>query len=502
MTGRFEDYASLPGRAAERWPDRVALEFEGTRWTFREFDLAVRRTAELLVEAGIRAEMRTVLLSENRPEYIFAQFALARIGAVFVTPNPYWTEHELERTISPVCAHAAIFSARHSQTATRYIARIPVESIGSAVYEDAPRTRPGPARPVGGSSRELCIPFSSGTTGLPKGVIHTAASLSGGIGQLVEHLNLTENDRLQISLPLCHIFGTSMVGAAVSAGAKFTLFERFDFARCSRHIADDAVSIWPIAGSVAHSLAQLPELSRSNVPALRFFMWGGSAVPQHLASTISSRTGVGFLCSYGMTEAFATAFNPVDRPEMWRLDSPGFATSGTEIRLGEGNEIEVRGPCVARGYTTEPDSAAENPFRPGGWFRTGDVGRIDPNGRLWIVDRRKDMIKVSGFQVAPTEVEAELLRHPAVTDAAVVGVPDERRGERAVAFLVCSEPTSPDDVLNALTGRLASYKMPRDIVFVDELPRTPAGKLQRARLRAQQSGPTVPSPASAPPASP
>lgn len=483
MIGQFTDYASLPDRAAARWPDRIALEFGETQWTFQEFERAVRYTAYRLVESGVHTGMRTALLLENGPEYVFAQFALARIGAVFVTPNPYWTDYEIQRTIGPVGIEAVIFSARHEHTASRYPIRIPAGRIHTRPNGADTPTRQIPDLVPAEPGRELCIPFSSGTTGLPKGVVHTHSSLSGGIGQLVEHLRLTEEDRLQVSLPLCHIFGTSMVGAAVSAGAKFTLFERFEFIRCIRQLEEDAVTVWPLAGSVAHLVAELPGLSRRHFPALRFFMWGGSAVPQQIASAITSRTGIGFLCSYGMTEAFATAFNPVDQPDLWRLDSPGYPTVGTEIRLGADDEIEVRSPCVAQGYTTEPSDPDDQPFLPDGWFRTGDVGRIDPDGRLWILDRRKDMIKVSGFQVAPAEVEIELLHHPAVADAAVVGFPDEQRGERVVAFVVTSEPISPDDLLTALTGRLATYKIPRDIVFVDELPRTPAGKLQRARLR-------------------
>ncbi|MEU1994141.1 class I adenylate-forming enzyme family protein [Nocardia gamkensis] len=476
MSGAVE-YASLPAAAARRSPDRVALRFEGQEWTFREFDGAVRRVADRLARAGIRPGTRTLLLVENRPEYIFAQFALASLGAAFVLPNPYWTDHEIGRVISTAGARAAIYSARHRLNAGGLPIAVPIEDVADAAAGGATVPWPGAAAQHGA---ELCIPFSSGTTGFPKGVVHTVASLSGGIDQLVTHLGLTDADRLQISLPLCHIFGTSMMGAALSAGAEVTLFERFDFDRCLDQIKRDSVTVWPLAGAVAHRLATLPELSRADFPGLRYFMWGGSAVPAHLAQTITSRTGVGFLCSYGMTEAFAVAFNPVDQPRRWRLDSPGFACAGNELRTGDHGEIEVRGPCVAVGYT---DPAANDPFLDDGWFRTGDAGRIDEDGRLWISDRLKDMIKVSGFQVAPAEVEAELMRHPGVSDAAVVGRPDERRGERVVAYIVCSKPLSENELRATVGERLATYKVPAEIVIVDELPRTAAGKLQRSRLR-------------------
>ncbi|WP_405136483.1 class I adenylate-forming enzyme family protein [Nocardia sp. NBC_01388] len=479
MSATYPEYASLSSRAAQRWPYRIALRFEGRVWTYHDLDRAVRSVADRLATAGIGTGTRTLLLVENRPEYVFAQLALAQLGAVFVIPNPYWTEHEIGRVILAAGAQAAIYSPRHRASATELPIAVPIEEIAAAAGSSCP-LRPQAAVPA---DAELCLPFSSGTTGLPKGVVHTVGSLSGGIGQLVTHLGLTDADRLQISLPLCHIFGTSMMAAALSVGAEVTLFERFEFDRCMNQIKEDSVTVWPLAGAVAHRLATLPQLSRTDFPGLRYFMWGGSAVPPELAETITSRTGIGFLCSYGMTEAFAVAFNPVDRPERWLLDSPGFASAGTEIRLGENNEIEVRGPCVASGYTV---AAEDDPFLEDGWLRTGDAGRIDGDGRLWILDRLKDMIKVSGFQVAPAEVENELLRHPAVTDAAVIGCPDVRRGERVVAFVVTSEPVSIRELREAAALRLATYKIPSEITIVDELPRTAAGKLQRARLRSPE----------------
>ncbi|MXP23511.1 AMP-binding protein [Gordonia sp. HNM0687] len=476
----FAPYALLTELAAHRTPDRPALTFQGRTWTYAQLDAVVRNAVATLEHAGITAGMRVLLLMENRPEYLVCQFALARIGAAFACPNPYWTAHEIGHAAATLDAAAAIHSDRHRGTAEGY--RIAVDV--AAIVLDADTTPPGePVREQPDPAGELCIPFSSGTTGLPKGVVHTHASLSGGIGILVDQLALTDRDKLQISLPLCHIFGTSMLGAAIAAGAHVTLFERFDFDECLRQLKTGEVTVWPLAGTVAHRLASMPQISRADFPALRYFMWGGSAVPQQLAAAITGKTGVGFLCSYGMTEAFAPVFNPVGEPEQWRLDSPGFPAPGMEIRLGTDDEIELRGPCVARSYTVQPSREEDDPFGPDGWFRTGDIGRIDDDGRVWIVDRRKDMIKVSGFQVAPTEVEAELLRHPSVTDAAVIGEPDDRRGERVVAYVVTSAPAALDEVRATASERLATYKIPDQIIAVDSLPRSDSGKLQRARLR-------------------
>jgi long-chain acyl-CoA synthetase len=274
-----------------------------------------------------------------------------------------------------------------------------------------------------------------------------------------------------------------MSAAALSVGAELTLFRRFDLDESLRHLKQDRVTIWPMAGAVAHELAARPDLNAETFASLRFFMWGGSAVPRELAQLISTRTGVGFLCSYGMTEAMMVAFNPVDDVERWSIESPGYATVGSELRLDAGGELEVRGPSVASGYA----GADSDGFTRDGWFRTGDVATISPDGRLRIVDRIKDMIKVSGFQVAPAEVELVLLEHPGVHDAGVVGQSDARAGHVPIAYLVCDPDVTAAQVDSWVQTRLASYKRPRNYHVVAALPRTAAGKLQRAELRRWQA---------------
>lgn len=463
--GGYADYLSA---AAARWPERTGLHFEGATWTYRQLQDAVERAAALLSSVGIRAGLRVLLLAENCPEYLIAQFALARLGAVFVTPNPYWTDSELSHAMAVSGATAAIHDARHSAIAESMDCAVAVESL--TVGAPAPAV-PEPAN----HSAALYIPFSSGTTGMAKGVVHTGASLCGGVEQLRHHLALTEHDRLQLSLPLCHIFGATMSAAAISVGADLTLFRRFDLTAALRHIRDAEVTVWPIAGAVAHQLAHRDDLDRNDFRSLRLFMWGGSALPAELANKVSDRTG---LCSYGITEAMMLAFNPIDRPHDWRLESPGFATRGTDIQVADDGELLVRGPSVATGYAAVESSAFTD-----GWFATGDIGSIDDDGRLWITDRRKDMLKVSGFQVAPTEVENALLSHPGVDEAAVIGRPDQRTGETPVAFVVGAADVTSSSLDSWVSSRLATYKRPTRYVFVDRLPRTAGGKLRRAGLR-------------------
>ncbi|EHB50296.1 o-succinylbenzoate--CoA ligase [Mycolicibacterium rhodesiae JS60] len=479
ISGPPGGYAGYLASAAARWPARVALRFEGLGWTYAELDSAASMAAQRLAAAGVTTGTRVLLLLENWPEYLIAQFALARLGAVFVTPNPYWTDPEIMHAVGASGATAAIHTSRFDSLVSALDIAVP---LGTLVDEAA--ATPGSEPAVYHHDSPLYIPFSSGTTGLPKGVVHTVGSLCGGVEQLRHHLGLTSSDRLQIALPLCHIFGTTMSAAAISVGAEMTLFRRFDLERALAHIRQQRVTVWPLAGTVAHQLAQRTALRPEDFASLRFFMWGGSAVPPGLADQITARTGVGFLCSYGMTEAMMVAFNPVNEPAQWRLDSPGYPTVGTELRLTDNGELEVRGPSVAYGYA----SGSSPGFGAHGWFRTGDVAAIDDDGRLRIIDRAKDMLKVSGFQVAPVEVEQALMEHDAVADVAVVGRSDPRTGEAPVAFVVCgSQSVSATALDDWLAGRLASYKRPRDYRFVDELPRTTGGKIRRAELRAQLS---------------
>ena len=399
------------------------------------------------------------------------------MGAAFVTPNPYWTQHELARAADAAQARTAIYAPRFSEFATGLESAIPVAELTALPSVGAARAADQPTSP-------RYLPFSSGTTGLPKAVIHTDASLCGAVEQLRWHLALNRDDRLQVALPLCHIFGTTLSAAALSVGAELTLFRRFDLDECLNHLHRHGVTIWPMAGAVAHELARRTDLKLKTFDSLRFFMWGGGAVPPELARVISRRTGVRFLCSYGMTEAMMVAFNPVDDASQWSLDSPGYPTRGTELRIDPSGELEVRGPSVAVGYAGT-DSGA---FGRDGWFRTGDAARIDPDGRLWLLDRIKDMLKVSGFQVAPAEVELALREHPAVHDAGVIGHADDRMGEIPIAYVVADPELTTAQLDSWVRTRLASYKRPRHYHFVTELPRTAAGKLRRTELRGWQAG--------------
>ena len=246
---------------------------------------------------------------------------------------------------------------------------------------------------------------------------------------------------------------------------------------------------------IALAMANHPTLERFDLSSLRYIMWGATPVSESVARVVTERTGVRWLPAYGASELPVIAGNPVDEPDSWRLDSAGLPPTGVELRVadldsgaplppGETGEIQVRSPSVMAGYLPAEETAGA--FADG-WYRTGDVGWLEPDGWVHLTDRSKEMIKVNGFQVAPAELEGVLLAHPSVLDCAVFGLVDERAGEVPVAAVqVDPARTATADELQALmAGSLATYKQLRHVIFVDTIPRLPSGKVLRRTLRDQ-----------------
>ena len=249
-------------------------------------------------------------------------------------------------------------------------------------------------------------------------------------------------------------------------------------------------------------MANHPDIERYDLSSLRYIMWGATPVSENVARRVTERTGVRFLAAYGASELPVLAVNPVDRPDEWRLDSAGLPPKGVELRVvdldtgeplppGEVGEIQALGPSTMAGYL--PDEATAASIVDGGWYRTGDVGWLEPEGWVHLTDRAKEMIKVNGFQVAPAEIETVLHGHPAVLDCAVFGVPDERAGEVPVAAVQLDpeRAVDTDELQRLVADSLATYKHLRRVVVVDEVPRLPSGKVLRRTLRDQLVG-TIP----------
>jgi long-chain acyl-CoA synthetase len=462
-----------------------ALAIEERQFSLPEIETLADGLAATLLERGVRAGQRVALMSSNRPELVIAMRAIWGLGAAVVLFSPAWKLAEVEHAL-------AITEPTHAVGDHPVLAgAMPMLHLDDPVPSaGAPLAQPDPAA-------DAVLVFSSGTTGLPKAVRHTHASLRAAVGHWRNVLGLTAADRLQITTPPSHILGLLNIVTVLDTGAWLRLHRRFDLDLMLHHIVADRITVEMAVAPIALALASHPGLESRDLSSLRFIMWGATPVTPSVAEAVTRRTGVGWLPAYGASELPVITCNPLDRP---RLDSAGRAVPGVRLRVvsletgkpaepGETGEIQARADSLMAGYL--PAGATADAFRDG-WYRTGDVGTIDSGGWLRLTDRSKEMIKVRGFQVAPAEVEAVLHGHPDVADCAVFGIPDRASGEAVIAA-VRPEPgraVDPAQLIALVGGALASYKRPSRVVLVDEIPRLPSGKVLRRVLKERYGRPS------------
>jgi long-chain acyl-CoA synthetase len=296
-----------------------------------------------------------------------------------------------------------------------------------------------------------------------------------------------------VATPPSHILGLLNLLAAAEAGAAVRLHGRFDLDEVLRRIETDGITLEMAVAPIALAIAGHPNLEEVDLSSLRYIMWGATPVTASVAEAVTARTGVRWLPAYGASELPVIACNPVDRPDEWRLDSAGLPGPEVELQVvdldtgavlepGEVGEIQARSPSLMAGYL--PESANDDAFVDG-WYRTGDVGWLEPEGWVHLTDRSKEMIKVNAFQVAPAEVEAVLHGHPSVVDCAVFGIPDRAAGEVPVAAVQVDPdaPVEAAELQQLVADSLATYKRLRHVVIVDAVPRLPSGKVLRRTLR-------------------
>ncbi|HEX4015616.1 MAG TPA: AMP-binding protein [Frankiaceae bacterium] len=481
--------------AARRFGEHDALRFGDQRLTYGELDRLSNAFAAVLRSRGISAGQRVAVMTSNRPEFIIAVFAVSKLNAAPVLISPAWKAREVGHALQITSAAHAIAEA---STASLVSAGLGPERVydldaepllGGGLEGADAAPDPGPVS----ESDEAVLVFSSGTTGLPKAVRHTHTSICAGTTHWVQCLGLGPDDRFQVATPPSHILGLLNLLAAAEAGATVRLHPRFDLDEVLRRIQQERVTLEMAVAPIALALANHPRLEDYDLSSLRYIMWGATPVTQSVAETVTARSGVRWLCGYGASEVPVIAVNPVREPGRWRLDSAGLPAEGLQLRVadletgrvlgpGETGEVQIRGASVMAGYL--PEEANADAFADG-WYRTGDVGWLEPEGWVHLTDRSKEMIKVKGFQVAPAEIEAVLHGHPGVLDCAVFGVPDESAGEMPVAA-VSLDPKSPvtaEELQQLVADSLAGYKRLRDVIVVEEIPRLPSGKVLRRMLR-------------------
>jgi acyl-CoA synthetase (AMP-forming)/AMP-acid ligase II len=456
--------------------ESAALVFEERHYSLPQLNALANGLAASLTSRGVAAGDRVALMASNRPEFVVALHAVWRIGAAVVLLSPAWKRAEVEHALSLTNpGHAVGDHPVLAELMPMLHLDEPISPGDSALASPPPQT-------------DAVLAFSSGTTGLPKAVRHTHASLSAAVRHWRDALQLTARDRIQIATPPSHILGLLNTVTALRTGMWMRLHRRFDIDRMLEHIEADRITVEMAVAPIALAIASHPRLESYALSSLRFIMWGATPVSESVAQTVTRRTGVGWVPAYGTTELPVIACNPLDGA---RLDSVGRPVPGVQVRVaslqtgepvgvGEVGEIQASSDSLMAGYL--PCDATRDALC-GGWYRTGDVGYLDTGGWLRITDRSKEMIKVRGFQVAPAEIEAVLHGHPAVEDCAVFGVPDGVDGEAVVAAVATRAPVDAAELTAWAGERLASYKRLRRVVFIAEIPRLPSGKVLRRVLK-------------------
>jgi len=423
-----------------------------------------------LAAAGVRAGDRLGLYAANSPGWIVAYLAGQRLGAVMVPFNPAYRSAEVEHIVGDADPVAVI-----ADTERRPLVE-PLRKV--LALEALPAGDPPPPARLGPRSPALIL-YTSGTTGRPKGALLDHGNLLAQARGAIEAWRWTAADRLVHALPLFHLHGLGMgLHGSLLTGCGMTLIA-FDPARVIAELEAGGTMFFGVPAMYQRLCDHLQE-HPADLSRVRLFVSGSAPLPPELFRRSRALLGQPPLERYGITEGGIVVANPYEGPRI--AGRVGFPFAGVEVRLGDQDEIQLKGGQVFAGYWRNP-AATEEAFEDG-WLRTGDVGEIDAEGSLAIRGRIKELIISGGFNVYPREVELVLEEHPGVAEVAVVGVPSERWGEEVTAYVVAAgEPPPAEELIAFAQARLARFKCPREVRFVAELPRNAMGKVQRSLLR-------------------
>ncbi|APE35437.1 AMP-dependent synthetase [Nocardia mangyaensis] len=469
----------LPDARATADPSGPAVADDVTTLSNAQFRARVDAAASVLHRAGVRADDVVAVVLPNRVELVVVLFAAWRLGAAVTPVNPGLTEDDIRYQIEDSGA-AVVVGEPGRASVTLDVAAL-AETVGPVAA----------AAPTDGLA---LIIYTSGTTGRPKGVLLGHDNLAAMCAMIIDALRLDETDHSLLILPLFHVNGIVVsVLSPLLAGGRTTIAGRFSASGFFDTVEAVRPTYFSAVPAIYAMLVAQPEGPRHDGSSLRLAICGAAPMPAELIGRFEQRYGVPIVEGYGLSEGTcASTLNPVPgqrKPGTVGVPLPGQTVAirdadGVHAAPGEPGEVVVRGPNVMRGYLGKPGETAETVVD--GWLRTGDVGYFDEDGYLVLVDRIKDMIIRGGENLYPKEIENALYRHPAVHEAAVVGVPDPVLGEVPVAHVVAApQPAvTVDELLGHCRAELAAFKVPAAIVLVTELPRNPVGKIDKKRLRA------------------
>lgn len=464
--------------AARRSPGEPALVDASTGRVVTRAALAasIDQAAGSLAARGFRPGDVLALWAPNGPAWAEAALGALAAGGTVTGIGPQATPRELAGQLADSGASvlATVPPPAEAATGAHHVVML------SDLRGDAASSPRPPLHP----DAPALLPYSSGTTGLPKGVVITHANLAAAVAQAGRGLGLGPADTLLGVAPMAHVMGFVVsLAAPLAAGATVVTLPRLGLGELLGALERHRVTVLVAPPPVMAALAHHPAVAEHDLGALEVAVSGGAPLSPDLRDAVAARLpGVRVAQGYGLTETIATVAVP-DRERGNPRGSAGRIAPGTEVRVvdpatgsdvapGQEGELWVRGPQVTPGYRNRPEATAQL-LAPGGWLRTGDLGRVEGGGDVVVVDRLKELIKVDAYQVAPAELEALLAAHPAVADAAVVGRPDGRRGEVPFAFVVARGPLDEDELIAWVAPHVAPYKRLHAVRLVDDLPRTP-----------------------------
>lgn len=484
--------ASILAESALRYPQRTALVAGGQRIGYEMLWEQARRYSAHLAALGVQPGDRVALLALNTPDFPQAYFGILALGAVVVPVHALLTPGEIAYVLRDSGAKALI-CAGPLQAGPPAAAEVGIPCVPAALPEDEPIDRIIPRN----EDDTAVILYTSGTTGKPKGAMLTQSNIVMNASAVANDLfRITPDDVHLAALPLFHAFGQTVVlNGSFREGASIVLMPRFDGAAALQTLVDEKVTLFSGVPTMYMALLEAAKASRQR-PQLRLCVAGGASLPVATIEQFESVFHAKIWEGYGLSETSPVAsFN---QPEfgrkpgtvgcgIWGVDL-AIANAEIDERIellpsGELGEIVIRGHCVFKGYLNNPE--ATRAAIVDGWFRSGDLGAKDSDGFITIVDRKKDMIIRGGFNVYPRDVEEVLMRHSAVKQVAVIGVPHETHGEEIVAMVVCHAEASVtgDELIEWSKEHLAKYKYPRHVKFIEAMPLGPSGKVLKRVLR-------------------
>ena len=501
-------------RHADRLGDKPALIDgpTGRTLTYRQLKDGVQRVGAGLARRGFAKGDVLAIYSPNLPEYGLAMLGTAAIGGITTTANPLYTADELAKQLQDSRARLLVTVPQILDKAKEAAAKSGVEEI--FVFGTAEGARPfaellaaGDAPPaVRIDPREdiVVLPYSSGTTGLPKGVMLTHRNLVANLCQCEGMKNFDgfgETDVTMAVLPFFHIYGMVVIMMlGLANGGSIVVMPRFDLLEFLGLVQKYRATVLPLVPPIVLGMAKHPAVAQYDLSSVRLVFSGAAPLGEDMARALSAKLGCPVVQGYGMTEASpVTHLSPTSHAPL-KPGSAGRVVPDTEVKLidvatgepvspGKEGELLIRGPQIMKGYLGRPEETAAC-LDGDGWYHTGDVGYVDPDGFFFIVDRTKELIKYKGLQVAPAELEALLVTHPAILDAAVVRVADEEAGEVPKAYVVLkpdatSRAATTDAVMAWVAERVAPHKRIRQLEFIEQIPKSASGKILRRVLMDQ-----------------